>query len=304
MMKRLPIVLTCLAMVSVWSVAQGQSLEERIRIVREQRQAEQDQQAQAAAEEDKLQIPRKLGKMMDEVAFDAVPAREVFDWWSEATDIPLVIDFAGMEIDGVNPDQAITLKLKTVPANVLLKVIMQQASPDTDLIYEVTPWYVQVMTKRQANRHTEVRVYDIADMTMEIPNFTDAPDFDLNSALSNTNSGGSSGGGGGNSSGLFNDNNKETNKAQTKTKQQRGDELADLIRNTIEPTIWAANGGDVASARYYDGKLIVNAPKYVHRQIGIPTLKAYKPGSSGSYQSPAGGTSPPKASEPFGTEDQ
>ena len=304
-MKRLPIVLASMAVLWVWSDAQGQSLTERIRAVREQRQQDAAQAGPAQApEEDTLQIPLKLRKMMDNVSFDQTPASEVFQWWSKATEIPLVIDFAGMEIDGIDPNQEITLNLETVPAKVLLQVIMRQASPDVDLIYEVTPWYIQVMTKRQANRNPVVRVYDIADMTMPIPNFTNAPSFDLNDALSNTGSGGSGRGGGsssGGGSGLFSQDN-EQDEEQTKTKQERGEALADMIRETIEPDIWAANGGLYASTRYYDGKLIVNAPMYVHRQIGIPTVTQYVPGSSGGYASPAGGTAAPAVSKPFGTQ--
>ncbi len=302
-MQRLPIVLTCVAVMCVVTDARAQSLQERIRIVREQqnnRTVERDQ----AEEVESLQIPRKMGKIIDEVFFDETPAEDVFNWWSQVTGVPLVIDFSGMELDGVDREQGITLNLQTVPAKVLLKAIMRQASPEgVDLIYEVTPWYVQVMTKRQANRDTVVRVYDIADMTMTIPNFTDAPSMDLNEALSNTGSGGSGSGsgGGGSSSGLFS-NDDESDEKDSKTKQERGEELADLIMKTIEPTIWEVNGGTVGSARYYDGKLIVNAPMYVHRQIGIPVVTAYEPGSSGGYKSPAGGTDGTKASEPFGTQ--
>jgi hypothetical protein len=286
----------------VLSDAQAQSLQDRISAVREQRERQALQQ-EAQPQPESQQIPRKMGILFDEVFFDQTPAREVFQWWSATTEIPLVIDWNGMEIDGVDPEQGITLNLQTVPAKLLLNVIMQQASPDADLIYEVTPWYVHVMTKRQANRNPVLRVYDVTDMVMTIPNFTNAPRFDLNEALSNTSSGGSGGGGGGGSSdSLFGD--SEDNEEEEPTKNERGQNIADMIRQTIEPDIWASNGGVYASARYYDGKLIVNAPMYVHRQIGIPVVAAYRPGAAGGYVSPAGGTQAPSSHEPFGVQDR
>lgn len=300
-MKRVPAV-ACLTL-TVWAgIAHAQSLRDRIDTVREQRrQTAQQQQAQP---KNTLEIPRKMRTIIDEVFFDQTPARDVFNWWSSTTDIPMVIDWDTMEQEGIDPDQPITLDLKTVPAKLLLNVLMRQTSPEVDLIYEATPWYVQVMTKRQANRHTVLRVYNIADMVMRIPNFTNAPSFDLSAALSNTNSGGGGGGGGGgSSSGLFADNSNDEEDDQP-TKTERGQDLADMIRNTIEPDIWQTNGGQFSSVRYYDGRLIVNAPMYVHRQIGIPltaartmNLNAAAPGPSASS---VGGIAEPSTNRPFG----
>lgn len=299
-MKR-PLCVVCLVVLSTTPFAHAQNLRDRIDAVREQRhQAAQQQQAQP---KNTLEIPRKLRTIIDEVFFDQTPARDVFNWWSSTTDIPMVIDWDTLELEGISAESPITLDLKTVPAKLLLNVLMRQASPEVDLIYEATPWYVQVMTKRQANHHTVLRVYHVADMVMRIPNFTNAPSFDLSAALSNTNSGG----GGGSSSGLFTDNSDDEEDDQP-TKTQRGQDLADMIRNTIEPDIWQTNGGQFSSVRYYDGRLIVNAPMYVHRQIGIPftakrtmNLNAAAPGPSASS---VGGTAEPSASRPFGKQER
>jgi len=42
------------------------------------------------------------------------------------------------------------------------------------------------------------------------------------------------------------------------------------IRETIEPEIWQQLGGQHASIKFFNGRLIVKAPRYVHEQIGIP----------------------------------
>lgn len=301
MMQRVPIVLACLIFAVVFSDAQAQSLQERIQIVKEQR-SQAAQPEMDAPQPESLQIPRKMGTLIDEVFFDQTPARDVFNWWSSVTDVPLVIDWNGMALDGIDSEQSITMDLKTVPAKLLLKVIMRQASPEVELIYEVTPWYVQVMTKRQANRNPVLLVYDVSDMVVTIPNFTNAPRMDLNDALSNTNSGGSSGGGSGSSSKLFGDENEEDE--DQPTKNERGQNIADMIRRTIEPDIWQENGGFYASARYYDGRLIVNAPRYVHQQIGMPVAKSYRPRTIGGYKSPVGGTQPPSVGKPFGIQER
>ncbi len=291
-MQRLPIVLACLAASILVSDLQAQSLQERIQIVREQRQQPASQQQPATQEPESQQIPLKLRKIFDEVTFDAMPARDVFEWWSSNTNIPLAIDWNGMELDGINPDQLITISLKSIPAKNLLMILMQQASPNETLIFESTPWYLQVMTKRQANRNTVVRVYDVADMVMQVPNFTNAPRMDLGEALNSSGSsgGGGGGGGGGSSTGIFGNDNENNSEDKELTKNERGENLARLIRETIEPDIWQENGGLYASARYYDGRLIVNAPMYVHRQIGMPESKPYQPKTIPGRQSSVAGT--------------
>jgi hypothetical protein len=294
----------CLTLTMCATCALGQSLSERISAVKEQRR-EAAQQPQTPPQ-DTLQIPLKMRRIIEEVFIDFTPARDVFDWWSSVTDIPLVINWNAMELEGIDPEQMITLDLKTVPARLLLDVLMRQASPEVELIYEATPWYVRVMTKRQANRHPVLKVYDISDMIVLTPNFTNAPSFDLSDALSNTSSGGGGGGGGGGgSSGLFTEDEEDDEEDQP-TRIDRGQNLADMIRSTIEPDIWQGNGGLFASVRYYDGRLIVNAPNYVHKQIGIPVaatgvsnLGHVLPASPSST---VGRTSPPSSSKPFGNQ--
>ncbi len=293
-MKRM-LVFACIGVLSLASGAQAQRLQDRIDAIREQdrQRAEQDQQ-QA---EDALHIPVRMATIIPEVFFDHTQARTVFNWWSTTTGVPMVIDWNAMELEGIDPEQPITLDLQTVPASLLLNAVIRQASTEVELIYEVTPWYIHVMTKHQANRFPVIRVYDVSDMVVQIPHFNDAPSFDLTEALSNTNSGG----GGGSSSSLFSDSDEEDDQEQL-TRSERGQEFADLIINTVEPDVWQVNGG-TATIWFYDGRLIVNAPRYVHKQIGIPTVtdraRIAIPTGAGAGSPNVSGITPSKS--PYGT---
>jgi len=147
-----------------------------------------------SSEDPQPDIALRMHDLVDSVLIDHATARQAFDWWSRTTGIPLVIDWAGMENDGIDPDQAISLRLKHVPADQLLHILMQQTGNDfAQLIAEPSPWYVQIMTQHQANRHPVTRIYEVADLLMEIPHFTQAPSLDLRDALSNTPTGGGGG---------------------------------------------------------------------------------------------------------------
>jgi hypothetical protein len=100
---------------------------------------------------------------------------------------------------------------------------------------------------------------------MKAPNFDNAPKMDLTSI---TSGGGSSSGGGGGQSDLFEQVDEE---GTNLTKAEQGARLAQIIRDTIEPDIWRANGGQYATITYWNEMLIIRAPAYVHRQIGGST---------------------------------
>ena len=214
-----------------------------------------------------------IRKTMTNVDFDAMPVRLALDIWSTQTQVPLVINWASLELAGVNPQTPITLKLRQVPADVVLKLIVGQMQADPlaedRIIMDIEPWFVRLMTKREAMRQSTTEIYFIGDLLMTIPNFTAAPGFSLNDALSNTNSGGSDGGGNSNEGGLFDT--EGTDRAEPEpTKQEKAERIMDLIRSSIEPEIWQANGGQYASVRYLNNMLVVKAPEYVHQQIGVP----------------------------------
>ena len=254
----------------------AQPLRERIDRIRRERT-----EARAAVDVGRgLSIRARMRTVVDPVVVEDATARQAFEWWSRTTGVSLVINWEMMESQGVDPGTPIDLSLRNVPAGRLLGLIMRQVAPEqVELIYELTPWYVQVMTKEEANRNPAVRIYDIRDLLHEVPNFEGAPRMDLSSSLGG---GGSSGGGGGRGSsgggsgGLFGNSSFGEDEA-TSSKQERGEEIAQLIRDTIEPDIWIASGGTHSSIRYYQGRLIVKAPAYVQRQIGIPTAALDRP---------------------------
>jgi uncharacterized membrane protein YgcG len=272
------------------SPAVAQSLSDRIDRVRQQ-QAQQneaqrtDRTTNAAVRRARPSTQQLLNRQLESVNFDQTPAREALERWSERTGVDLVINWNALDQAGFSPDTPITVRLNYAPAGDVLELMLDQIGGGTqqfggqnnELIAQATPWYVEVISKQQANRRTVLRMYDVRDLLMEIPNFTNAPAFDLRSALQSggtgDNGGGDDfgGGGGDDGGGLFGEDEDEEEEEQAgQTRQERAEELEDLIRSTIEPDIWRENGGQFASIRYFRGMLVVNAPQYVHQQIGIP----------------------------------
>ncbi|QQE11170.1 hypothetical protein JD969_16970 [Planctomycetota bacterium] len=255
----------------------AQSLQDRVQAIRMAKNLEKGKAGSTTRD--------KIGMTFKNVKMAGKPAREAIDQWSKRTGIKVVINWSKLELEGIDPEQPLTMEFKAIPASQLLDLMLRQISPDEKLITRTTDWYIAVMTKRQAMRHRVVRTYHIGELTMDIPDFNNAPSFDLNDALSNTSSGGSRSGS--SSQNLFGD--EANDDSVRKTKTARGNEIAELVMQTIEPGIWAPAGP--CTARYYRGNLIVNAPLYVQEQIGIAASPTISVMNSGSMMSVQGTTS-------------
>lgn len=214
-----------------------------------------------------------LNQPIKHIALDNVPAKQAFTWWSHTTGIPLIIDWKTLADQGIDPTQPVTLKLHHLPARVVLHLLMQQTSPPvgitSSLIADANSYFVQIMTKAQANREPVVRIYPVMDLIFLAPPVRRPPNFNLQTALQTNNY---SGGGGGNNQGLFGNpgqNNRQNQRLiQTQAARQKQIEtLQNILRQSIEPKAWHANGGTVAFMTYHQGLLIVRAPRYIQAQV-------------------------------------
>ena len=120
---------------------------------------------------------------------------------------------------------------------------------------------IEVTTREIAHQQLITKVYPVEDLVMEIPNFA-GPTFNLQSQTNQTSG---QGGGGSSGSGLFSDSGAATAETPV-SKQARADSLVKLITDTVQPEIWRENGG-TAAIRYFNGHIIVTAPRSVHEKL-------------------------------------
>src|SRR5687767_4917922 len=213
---------------------------------------------------------RSLGRTLPEMNFDGVALTDCIDFLRDITAANIVVNWRALEGAGVTPDTLVNLKLRSVSLRKALSLLLSEAGGGEGITYSVDEGVIEITTAELANARTYTRVYDVADLLMEIPDFTDAPDFSLQSS---SNSGGSGGGGnsggGGGGGGLFgnSDSGNEDEEDEGMTKAERAEELLELIRETIYPDIWRENGG-TASIRMFRESMDVTAPRIVHEAIG------------------------------------
>ena len=211
----------------------------------------------------------KMMRQVNDVAFQDQRLEDVLTFIGEITTAeiePLWLD--DTNTTGLDKERLITLKAPSkVSALKLLEMVLEKAQDDASLIgggngWQMTDWgSIECGPKERLASHMRMEIYPIDDMLFEIPDYPEAPEIDLQSVLQS-----SQGGSGGQSP--FQDN--QDDEQDRRPKEERANDIADLIQQFVEPEQWLSGGGE-ATIRYFQGSLIVRAPDFVHRQIaGYP----------------------------------
>jgi hypothetical protein len=168
---------------------------------------------------------------------------------------------------GLDKEIKINLNSNGLTALALIERVLQKADATSgSLGASASQWQmadsgeIQIGPKSRLNAFKRVEIYDISDLLVELPNFTDAPTFDLQSVLQS-----SEGGGGGQSP--FQSQGTQNQGLTTKSLEQRLDEVVTLVTRLVEPEQWENSGGDGGTIQPYGKALIVNAPDYMHREL-------------------------------------
>jgi hypothetical protein len=205
-----------------------------------------------------------LSEVIRELNVDSVSLGRTIDYLRDSSGANIVVNWKVLESVGVARETPISLTVHNLTLRKMLQLVLDQASPNAQLVYSIDSNVIQVTTQDEADRQMITKVYVVDDLVMA-PRTRTPPSLQL--GVSSSGVGGS---GGTSGQGVFGGNsNSNQSEQELKTAQQRGDELADLIRQVIRPTIWRENGGN-ASIRFFSGKLIVTAPLSVHEAIGGP----------------------------------
>ena len=217
---------------------------------------------------------QQLNTTLPEVNFSGVALTDTMDFLRDVSGANLVINWKALEEAGITKDTPVNVRLRSVSLRKALEMILQEAGGGDKLTYDLDQGVIEVTTRELADSRMYTRVYPIQDLIMDVPDFTDAPDFSLNSTSNNQNQNPQGGGGigGGSQPSVaytpFNTSVDSTkNSEPVKTKTERAQDLMELIRSVIQPDVWLENGGK-AALRYWNGNLIVTAPRSVQEAIG------------------------------------
>jgi hypothetical protein len=206
---------------------------------------------------------RALATRLPDVRFNNIPLADAIDYVRDISGANIHVNWRALELLNVTRQMPVNLQLSGVTTRRVLRSLLDETGAGDLLTFYVDEGIIEVTTREISDQKLITRVYPVEDLVMVIPDFRDAPTFNLQNQTNQTSG---QGGGGGSSQSLFGSGQGGGEERQTTTRRQRADALVTLIMETVSPEVWRENGG-TSSVRYFNGHLIVTAPRSVQEQI-------------------------------------
>ncbi len=206
-------------------------------------------------------------KRIPNVAFNDNSLQDVVEFVKTVTQLNVDTDWTALEAANIHRDTTVSLNLTNVTAKALMDRIVEKisgADRNSRADWAVLDGVVTLASDEKIRKRTELVIYDVKDLLIEVPDYRDVPRIDLQQALQ-----ASQGGGGGSQSPFRNEQDREDQQQRQQTRDRTLDDLINIIRENVDQEGWTENGGDTGKITKVGnaGNLIItNTPKN-HRQI-------------------------------------
>jgi general secretion pathway protein D len=196
------------------------------------------------------------------VEFSDNAFEDVVGFIGSTTGIDIDVDWESLADIGVDPDTTVTLKLKSVQIDVLLdRVLAKVSDPTLPAGWAIQDGILTIASDEVLRLNTVLETYDIRDLIFVVPDFDNAPEFDLQSAIQQ----GGQGGGGGGGQSPFSGGNQDPQ--DVTSREDRVTAIIELIQSNVDPDGWTALGGDTSSVTELNGNFIITTTPKNHRAI-------------------------------------
>jgi type II secretory pathway component GspD/PulD (secretin)/tetratricopeptide (TPR) repeat protein len=218
-------------------------------------------------------LQAQLDRHLPEVKFNANALSDVIDFLRDVSGANIYVDWKALEAANIAKDAPVTAKLRDIKFSKALELIFKNVEGDDDehrLGYTVDEGVITISTRKELNKNTVTRRYDINDLLFVPPDYTDAPKLNLETAGQGNSGGG--GGGGAQSQSLFTGGQQNQNQNSQQNREARIDEIKQYIQQNVDPNSWKDAGGDVGSVSSSPLRailLITQTPENQHKIVSV-----------------------------------
>lgn len=199
------------------------------------------------------------------VNFTDTPLTTVVGFLKAVTNLDFDVDYQSLELVSIDRESPVTLNLTNVPIRTILDRVVERVSPDAanGAAWSINDGVITIASKEVINRNRVLVIYDIRDLLIEVPDYNQAPEFDLQAVLQST---GQQGGGSGQSP--FRDNQQGgVPGAGRRTLEDRTNDLIQIITTNVDQEGWQENGGQTGFIQQLQGNLIITQTPANHREV-------------------------------------
>lgn len=210
-----------------------------------------------------LSVLAKLDQRVPQARFADATIEQVVQFVEAISQLNIDVDWTALEEIGVDRATPVSLNLSQVPLRTVLDRVLDKASPDrlSRAAWAVNDGILQIASDEALRKNTILAIYDIRDLLIVVPDFDNAPEFDLSQVLQS-----SGGGGGGGGQSPFQ--NAEDEEEEGVPLEERRQQIVDIITQNIDFDGWTENGGDTGRIQPLAGSLIITNTARNHREIG------------------------------------
>jgi len=203
------------------------------------------------SEEDRMAY-LSLKKRVGQLDFDEVAFGDIIQYLRDVTGAGIHVKWNSLMPVGVTEETQVTLHLPDRTLNQVLKLMLEDMGDMSALSFTIEDGVIKISTRDDLRTNTMVRVYDIQDLIIRVPDFV-GPRVDVAEAL---------GEGGEEASGGFLA--EEDEAEEELTRQEMIDALIESIENSVDPDSWTGAGASIEEQR---GSLIIMQTPENHLEI-------------------------------------
>jgi hypothetical protein len=231
--------------------------------------------AEKRLREEDQRIEAALQKTVPDVRFESLPFGQVLQFFAEVSQANIHTDWQGFADAGIERDKPITINLRNLPLERVLRVVLDTAGGYVRLGYEVRDGVLLIATQEQLDQDLITRVYPVRDLLVamalklqreqtvaksapaagilasELAKATDAEYREQLAKRSMT---------------ATQPTSVPTAEVDEAFVAQAEQELQELLRLTVLPDSWRENGG-YGTARIYNGALAVRQWRRAQREV-------------------------------------
>ncbi|MBX3358007.1 MAG: hypothetical protein KF745_06220 [Phycisphaeraceae bacterium] len=198
------------------------------------------------------------------VDFNDNTLSDVLSFIETVSQVNIDVDWESLQQVGINKESLVSLKLTNVSLRVALDRVLEKASRDqfSKAGWTVTDGILRIASDESLRKQTVLVPYNVTDLLLEIPNYYDAPQIDLQGVLQQ-----SQGGGGGQSPFRDDQQQQRNPEEQERRRRDRITQIMDIIRQNVDYEGWRENGGETGAIQELNGTLIIRNTPRNHREI-------------------------------------